>query len=403
MKLDFLFAGLLALSCLFTASKAHSGDPNVACVQEQLHFLGHDPGAVDGQSGPRTRDAVKAMRASVSDPEKAAIFDALPAFSQRASVGWCREIAEVFPEAVQFLPSRADADLHIADDVADAVRDEFLGAYRQSLDFLAQEYGVQLASRPVLVVGRDPDEIKWLLKGAQDLEATTTKERGQTASRTCRKGTGVGGSARRHNITLCYNVPGLEATLEKRGYHLHIRRTMMHEMVHHMQRELTYDKVPRWVRKGTKPRRRMGPPWMVEGSADVLAARYLKKHASLAIESVFRLYARASVDTKMLGDIRKDGEVRSPEAYRSSHFAVAVLAQRFGEESLIRFWRRAGETDNWFTAFREVYGMRVEDYEAMFVRFMNNQAEVVEFLHDIDFNKDGLIAGRNDLLPKVRG
>ena len=74
---------------------------------------------------------------------------------------------------------------------------------------------------------------------------------------------------------------------------------------------------------------------------------------------------QAAASELTLEEIRLSGEVRTAEAYDVSAYAVAMLVERFGEETLFRYWRSVGETDNWYTAFRDVYGMSVEEFEAL--------------------------------------
>ncbi|WHZ35604.1 peptidoglycan-binding protein [Sagittula sp. MA-2] len=375
-----------------------AGDAHVACVQNQLSALGQDPGPVDGQSGPRTKAAVAALVAE-SAPEAREAYGRLPEFSRRAAVGWCREIGRFHLDALPFMPSYRMPEVHVSDEVSPQMRRALLAAHAQARTYMAEQYGVRLASRVEIAAAVTPEAFRELVRTTeegQQIPGTTLRA---SAERNCLGTRGLGGSMYRDVMTFCGLAMGVEDAAQLRLARDTLTSVMVHEYVHHMQREMAYDKVERWVRKGETVRRRLGPAWMVEGTAEVLESRYWTRDAHVAGDALFLLRARAVAAQKSLASVRTDDEVRTAGAYAVSHYAAALLAGRFGDQSLIGFWRAVGETDNWYEAFAQVYGMSVEEFEALYAGMLESRAYGLEFVQDIDIDGDGLIAGQETLPP----
>ena len=198
----------------------------------------------------------------------------------------------------------------------------------------------------------------------------------------------------RHVMTFCgeaLSATGLDLPLAQYG----LTQVMLHEYVHHMQREFSYDKTPHWVRQGQKVRRRMGPAWMIEGTADYIEREYARQ----GNVPLFTVRYRARLERRMLRDIRLSEEVRSLADYNASYYAAYLLAERYGSNTLIDYWRAVGETGNWFTAFKQTYGMSVQDFEKMYSTLLDDPHAGFEFVSDEDSDGDGLIAGKSDLKP----
>ncbi|EBA05564.1 peptidoglycan-binding domain-containing protein [Sagittula stellata] len=397
MRFAAAFVFLLCGLC----GPAFAGDVHVACVQNQLSALGQDPGPVDGQSGPRTKAALAALVAQ-SGPDAQTAYARLPGFSRRAAVGWCREIGRFHLDALPFLPSYRMPEVHVSDEVSPQMRRALLAAHAQARSYMAERYGVRLASQVEIAAAVSPQAFRELVRTTeegQQIPGTTLRA---SAERNCLGARGLGGSMYRDVMTFCGLAMGVADGAQLRIARDTLTSVMVHEYVHHMQREMAYDKVERWVRKGQRVRRRLGPAWMVEGTAEVLESRYWTRDTHVAGDALFLLRARAIAAQKTLASVRTDNEVRTAGAYAVSHYAAALLAGRYGDRSLIDFWRAVGETDNWYDAFAQVYGMSVQDFEKLYQTMLESRAFGLEFVQDIDIDGDGLIAGR-EALPPVAG
>ncbi|MGP6087731.1 peptidoglycan-binding domain-containing protein [Antarctobacter jejuensis] len=388
--------GVAALSLLFwlPGLRADAADDHVACVQGQLAALGFDPGPMDGLSGPRTRAALRAYLEGVTSAEDRAVFDRLPDFVERSAVGWCREIGMRAPEAAALMPSRTPPQVFVGADVHPELEAHVRVAFQEAEDFLQRRYGVQVASQVRIILATNVEDWHDLVGKAGTMRLQSWGEIRARGKRDCETEFGLGASASRDGLSFCGKVLALKEPALAELYRLVLSVTMTHEMVHNAQREFTFDKVARWVTNPDAVRPRMGPAWMVEGSAQVIEQAFMKDRYGRGQPTLDGMQALAAASELDLRQIRLAREVRVAEAYDVSAFGVALLIDRFGEETLFRYWREVGETDNWFTAFRNVYGMSVEEFETLYPMLRDDQTARAEFIEDRDVNGDRALAHR---------
>ncbi|KHQ53137.1 His-Xaa-Ser repeat protein HxsA [Mameliella alba] len=382
----YTFYGVFAL-----AGPAVAQDPHVVCVQRQLDALGFDPGPADGAIGPQTRGALGRL---VSETEAREALEVLPGLSARAALGWCREIARLYPEARGPMPSSEGPQIWTPEGFDPMMRLELQIAFDEVARYFEERFGVALASRVQLVAANDPESLGRILRAAASHQEVGAAEVRRTAERNCRKSSRIGASMYRHHMVFCWREE-FEAgnTARFEDFRVWLRRVMAHEFTHHLQRELAYDKVPQWVRRGQSVRPRMGPAWMVEGGAQVIEYRYIHDIHDSSLPRTKWLRLGASRSGLTLDGIRRKGEVREPNAYSTSFYAVHLLTERFGEETLVNYWRRLGETDRWETAFEDVFGIAMQDFERIFPTLTADPDAAQEFLANRDLDGDGLIAG----------
>lgn len=354
-----------------------ASDTHVVCVQRQLTALGLDPGPADGINGTRTQDAVAAFVESLQDRSARALFEDLPDFSERAAVGWCREIGTYAPEVRTLMPSSEPPLILTTDDVSPEIRGYIARSYEDARLLFREEYGIETASKPVLAVAFDRDDLEELLlrpvPGIDDLSPEAARG---TADEMCLGVERMRGSAYRNRIALCMPPDHQAAITSYEVWHSRYQYVMLHEYMHHVQREMIYDKVP----ESADEPRRMGPGWMVEGTAylaEIKARAGSSREVSLPMISALR--ARDAEDPLTLASIRKKSTVRSDAEYAGSNLAVATLAQRYGEEQVIVFWREVGETDDWNEAFKRAFGMPIFEFEALFEELRDDQVKLLAF------------------------
>ncbi|WP_323767187.1 peptidoglycan-binding domain-containing protein [Antarctobacter sp.] len=386
-------AALAVLCLLLPASRAEAGDVHVACVQGQLVALGHEPGPVDGLNGPRTREALRAY-VDTLDAARRGVLDALPAFNARSSVGWCREIGLSAPVARAVMPSSTPPQVFIGPDVHPEIADHVMTAFLEAEEFLYRRYGVQVASQVRIIVATNADAWQRLVKEAGTMELQAWADVRARARRDCETEFGLGASASRDGLSFCGTTLALRTPALGELYRMVLSVTMTHEVVHNAQRELSYDKVPRWTNDPDGVRPRMGPAWMVEGSAQVIEQAFMEEKYGRFVPGLHAMRTLAAGSDLTLRQIRLAQEVRESEAYDVSAYAVAMLVERYGEETLFRFWHVVGETDNWFTAFEQVYGMTVQEFEGLYTTLRDDRMAQREFLADRDMNGDQILAHR---------
>lgn len=387
-------AAALAVVCLLLpAVRAEADDVHVACVQGQLAALGQDPGPVDGVSGPRTRAALGAYVDSL-DEARRGVFDALPRFDARSSVGWCREIGLSTPEAAPLMPSATPPQIFVGPDVHPEIADHVMTAFLEAEAFLYRRYGVQVASQVKIIVATNAESWQRLVQEAGTMELQAWADVRARARRDCETEFGLGASASRDGLSFCGTTLALRTPALGELYRMVLSVTMTHEVVHNVQRELSFDKVPRWVNDPDSVRPRMGPAWMVEGSAQVIEQAFMEEKFGRFVPGLHAMRTLAAGSDLTLRQIRLAGEVREAAAYDVSAYGVAMLVERYGEETLFRFWRVVGQTDNWFTAFEQVYGMRVEEFEGLYITLRDDRMAQREFLADRDMNGDQILAHR---------
>ncbi|WP_417209382.1 hypothetical protein [Antarctobacter sp.] len=386
-------AALAVLCMSLSGTGAGAGDAHVACVQGQLVALGHAPGPVDGLTGPRTRDALRAY-VDTLDAARRGVLDALPAFDARSSVGWCREIGLSAPVARAVMPSSTPPQVFIGPDVHPEIADHVMTAFLEAEAFLYRRYGVQVASQVRIIVATNADAWQRLVAEAGTMALQSWADVRARARRDCETEFGLGASASRDGVSFCGTTLALRTPALGELYRMVLSVTMAHELVHNVQRELSYDKVPRWVNDPDSVRPRMGPAWMVEGTAQVVEQAFMREKFGRFVPGLHAMRTLAAGSELTLRQIRLAGEVRASEAYDVSAYAVAMLVERYGEETLFRFWRVVGETDNWFTAFEQVYGMTVQAFEDLYPTLRDDQMAQREFLADRDMNGDQILAHR---------
>ncbi len=367
----------LGLGLAAAAGQAAASDTHVTCVQRQLAALGYNPGPADGVDGQDTQQALSDFLSGVIEDSAKAVFEALPDFSRRAAVGWCREIAAYKPDVKPLMPAAEPPLILTADNVSPEIRGYIARSYEEARQTFAQEWGIETASKPVLIVAFNRDDMEELLNrpvpGIPDLSPSAARD---TADDMCIGVERVEGSAYRHRVSFCMPGEHEQSITSYRIWKSRYQYVMLHEFMHHVQREMSYDKVE-YDETGS---RRMGPAWMVEGTAylaEIKARGAYNQKVSIPMLSALR--AKDEDDPLKLEWIRKKQSVRSHREYSASNVATSVLAMRYGEDRIVDFWRAVGEQDDWGRAFKQTFDMELEQFEELFEDLRADNAELIKF------------------------
>lgn len=389
MKTFFLALGV----CLVGLSgPVRALDQHVVCVQEQLAVLGYDPGPADGVDGADTRRALARFMQGVSEKGAHAAFDALPEFSEHAAVGWCREIGNFEPRVAQLMPAAEPPLILTMEDVSPRIRGYIQRSYEDARQTFAEEYGVGTASKPVLIVAFDRDDLEQLLlrpvPGIPDLSAGAAR---RTAEDLCVGVERIMGAAYRHRIALCMPPEAQSKLVSYEIWNARYQYVMLHEYMHHVQREMSFDKSA----SDGDGRRRMGPAWMIEGSAYLAQIKSREGPTRLvSVPMLFALRAEDRVDPIPLEQIRLQDSVKGDAEYAASNLSVALLALRFGEERMVTFWRATGELGDWDAAFEMAYGFEMTTFETLFEEIRHDNDKLAQFARgEAPYDMRRLISG----------
>lgn len=137
---------------------------------------------------------------------------------------------------------------------------------------------------------------------------------------------------------------------------------MVHELFHQLQYDLARV-------RGDRPgqgRRRLGPAWMVEGSAEVLEMQYVLGRIPDAGRDLFHLQNPARRSRLTLADLGPHGTVRGAEAYGISRFAASLLVRRHGLERMLGYFRALGRGATQEAAFAQSFGQSMTAFETEF-------------------------------------
>jgi hypothetical protein len=154
---------------------------------------------------------------------------------------------------------------------------------------------------------------------------------------------------------------------------------MVHEYMHHAQRELTNDKSFTLPNYYARPK--MGPKWMVEGTAEVVQHAWLISRGGAKNPGLGGLVERAGESRKPLRSMREHGSMKSWKEYSVAHLAAQLLADRFGEQAMFNYWRYVGQGRNWESAFKAAFGIGLGDFERQFETLRYDSSKAGAFVH----------------------
>ena len=105
------------------------------------------------------------------------------------------------------------------------------------------------------------------------------------------------------------------------------------------------------------------PVWLSEGFADYIALRDVPLPLSTTAGQIIRQVRREGPTRTLSGDADFDeASEYFGAAYEASWFACRLLAQRVGEDALLRFYRQADDSDDFTGLFRRSFGLSVPEF-----------------------------------------
>lgn len=351
--------GLISAALGFAMLAAPAAaDPFTACVQRQLAGLGHDPGRTDGTLVPATQRAWKDMRAAYPGASSGHLAG-LPPFSRKTAIHWCRELPALQPGLAKHLPSAAPV-LLLAD--APNVEKGVQRAYDQTRRFMEKEYGIVLAGNIAIAAAGSTKTVQGYVRRLLAQLTPLKYNPDASIAAHCDTTFGVAGAAYLRFMYICWDNPhAADKAWLKRAKHW-LGNMMAHEYMHLVQAELGGARAEGW--KGSAVRQRMGPHWLVEGGAELVAARFGKRVLRHRAPGLEELREWALKSKKSLKAMRAHKAVASEADYDFAHYAVDILIRIRGEEALFGFWRQLSTGKSWEQAFRASFGLELAAFEA---------------------------------------
>ncbi|MDU8928648.1 hypothetical protein RXV86_14750 [Alisedimentitalea sp. MJ-SS2] len=368
---SFLFSFFLLVLAL--PGHAAGPDPSVACVEAQVAALGYSVPKPDGRVDPQTRAATQAMK----QQGKSAAIRALPGFKLETAVGWCREIGMSHPAARKFMPSAKPPIVYAHGGPGSVPHKVVAQAFRDTENYFRSRYGFLSASRVDVAGSHDVRELAGFAAELQRKRRYSFGGMSKFINRVCDEGYSYGGVAIINQLLVCWpTAKRFDAAWQKKTRRV-ITGIMVHEYMHHVQRELTNSKS--FARRNYYARRSMGPKWMVEGTAEVAQLDWLIRHGGLKNPGIGGYVNRAAKSAKSLRNMREHGALKGGDQYAVAHLAARLLAERNGAQSILNYWRYLGHGNNWETAFQKAFGMRLSDYERLFETLRRDRAKAAAF------------------------
>lgn len=348
--------GLLALAAslsLATSSALAAPDPSLACVQNQAQHLEIKTGLVDGIMGRKTREASRALT------KKYPTLKDLRPLTRDNAIVWCREIGLTDENQVQYWPTKTESKFEF-------LFSNFLNGGQQikiqnAIVFAFRffnNYDIRLAGSIKVIASPNEAEL------AEQLAANSRYPmRASVARRIIRdqcRGQDLSGLNTPGIIVLCFG-----SNFDWNQSYTSLRGLITHEISHEIQRQMAgYTSLA--ITNNKHLVERMGPRWLVEGSAIALELKALLP------------YVDVNEHIAMFGAERDDysGERLAKLAFQSAtskrYFGdYAALAGQMlanskeGYAGYFTYWKLLARMD-WQEAFTEAFGLTPDAFYSEF-------------------------------------
>lgn len=353
------FGRLALAACLSLAATAVQADSFADCLRSQLRDLGYAPGPEGGVLDRRTRAAWRKMvaqRRSDFGPELAR----LTKLNRKTAIHWCRELPALAPGLAAYRPSEKKPVIHTESRAAEQA---VLRNYASVRKFFSSRYGITLAGNIGIAAAGNPWTVdqyaEWIIR-----ELPAEKVRlGNSIERSC-SGKPFHGAAFPEWLYVCWDTRKAPTAKWMQRSRIWLGHVLAHEYMHIIQAELSGGRTA--ARDGRQYLRLMGPAWLVEGAAQVVAARYMETVTGRRPRSLEKLRLDISETPRSLSGLAGRESLASAHAYSTSHFAARLLAERIGERSLFEYWRQVGAGRKPESAFLASFGITQKAFERQF-------------------------------------
>lgn len=374
MNLKLLGAILIPLSQLVFHASAKADEAYVNCVQNELSAMGVSGIPMTGKINSATKTAIEVLRGQYASVAAIAV---LPRLSEQSAVSWCREIAALKPALRGHMPG-SGAPLVLGPGGEESLQTSMLRrTFHEVEQFFNTQYRIYPASRVDVAGSASGETLAQYAIALQRKRGRSIGRMDNHVSEICdTPSIRYGGQAYRNQLLICWpHAARYDAAWQKKVTPV-VSAVMAHEYMHHVQRELANDKVSS---SGYRSRSKRGPAWMVEGSAELAEYRWRGKRYGVR-KSLQALQEPARESSKGLRGMQSHGAVKGRDQYKIAMFAVYLLAERFGEDKVLDYWRYIGQGKSWEAAFKASFGLSLGDYMTRFETLRADPAAAAAFI-----------------------
>lgn len=244
--------------------------------------------------------------------------------------------------------------------LGDARRLALNSAVRDADRWLEQQTGLEIKGRFV-VLGADRRSMSRVLDAGYARLARPRPNVPDMTNRIC-GGPRPNAIASRDFILVCWPLA------PKADHSKALTALLVHEFFHQLQYDLARV-------RNDKPdgrTRKLGPAWMVEGSAEVFEMLYVLGKIPDEGRDFFNLQNPARRSLVTLPELNAHGSVVGAQGYGAARFAASLLARRHGLEKMVGYFRWLGRGVGQKAAFEESFGQSLQAFEEEFEYLRRN-------------------------------
>lgn len=316
-----------------------------ACVQAGLNSLGFDAGPVDGQMGRRTASAAQAFL----DAVQAAAY---PELTQDSAIEWCTLLNAAIADGTAKGPGESIARFRFGPDVDGRTASETRQALADVNAFFARSSGGALEKPGTIYVSADA---KWMTDAyLVHLQLGENFRRGKMENFSgCN-----GGEAGYGFMFMCSRSEVFAGDWFGAGSAAQKGFALAHEYFHMLQYERAVGSLEGCC-SGVNTLAMVGPQWLVEGSAEYVAFRFLADSGRIDLDREIAWHTEKAAEVEVGLDAMqsREGYYAQSRASSSGMIAAHHLVESAGLASLGTFYDEMGQGKDWETAFEVTFGM----------------------------------------------
>jgi len=146
-----------------------------------------------------------------------------------------------------------------------------------------------------------------------------------------------------------------------------ITATLTHEIMHALQYQMSAEE-----RDTVSVRRNVGPIWMMEGHANLMARDFQGAMEDTRRE-FNRVFDRAEYATKSLRELLQPDVFSRFTNYGISHLAVFMLNERYGSQAVFDYWDQLSKDHGWENSFARAFNLPLSDFLEQFENVRNDR------------------------------
>jgi hypothetical protein len=339
----------------------------LGCAADLLTSTGYlKPDAHVGADEAVRRAAARFSAVQARDPK-------LPRLEADTLRAWCERFAALPKSSMTPVPALLTS-LNFGSDVSPGVARDTASGLLEAAAYIEAATGYRLGVAPAIFVSADPGWMTDAFVAETNLPANQWPER-RAQFAACN-----GGEANYRMLFMCTSSRVFSEDWFGAGHKAQRAYALAHELFHVVQNELV-GKQPDGCCDEQQFLGRLGPVWLIEGSAEYVAFRLLSDSGRMKLDREMKNQAN---NAKKASGRADDFELRS--AYFSDPMAPSVgmvatqdLIGTVGLSSLTQFWAELGRGSAWPSAFRRAFGIAPNAFYAGGDKLLRTPGTASEF------------------------